>query len=111
MAVELATDFSQGSIYFVDPLTPFVTCPNCSHNFVARYSAKVEKFTCDNCGGECDPDFVQRGKRPVLILQNPAFKENYRGKISEENLQEIQAKLKGHLLLGVLNEATLLALL
>ena len=73
MTVEPAKDFSRGSIYFVDPLTPLVTCPNCNHDFVAQYSAKVEKFTCDNCGNECDPDFVQRGKRPVLIIQNPAF--------------------------------------
>lgn len=71
--MELANDFSIGNIYFVDPLTPLVACPNCHHNFVAHYSAKVEKFTCTNCGNECDPDFVQRGKRPVLIVQNPAF--------------------------------------
>jgi mRNA-degrading endonuclease toxin of MazEF toxin-antitoxin module len=73
MAVELANDFSRGSIYFVDPLTPLVACSNCQHYFVAHYSAKVEKFTCDHCGNECDPDFVQRGKRPVLIVQNPTF--------------------------------------
>ena len=73
MNSELAKDFSPGRIYFVDPLTPLVICPTCKHHFVAHYSAKIEKFTCDKCGSECDPDFVQRGKRPVLIVQNPAF--------------------------------------
>lgn len=73
MPLELAKDFSRGSIYLVDPLTPLVTCPNCSHQFVARYSTQVERFTCEKCGNASDPDFVQRGKRPVLLAQNPAF--------------------------------------
>ncbi len=73
MIPELTKDFSRGSIYFVDPLTPLVTCPSCRHQFVALYSAPVEKFTCEKCGQPCDPDFVHRGKRPVLIVQNPAF--------------------------------------
>ncbi len=73
MKPELAKDFSRGSIYFVDPLAPLVTCPSCRHQFVALYAAQVEKFTCEKCGSACDPDFVHRGKRPVLIVQNPAF--------------------------------------
>ena len=73
MALELATDFSKGSIYLVDPLRPLVTCPECGRKFVAHYRAKVEKFTCKTCGHRCDPDFVQRGERPVILLQNPGF--------------------------------------
>ena len=73
MAVELATKFPRGGIYLVDPLTPLVTCPRCSIQFVAHYSAKVEEFICSNCGFKCDPDFLHRGKRPVVIIQNPSY--------------------------------------
>lgn len=72
-SLELATDFSKGSIYLVDPLNPLVICPECGRRFVAHYRAKVEKFLCKNCGHRCDPDFVHRGKRPVILLQNPVF--------------------------------------
>ena len=50
MNVELADDFSKGSIYLVDPLTPLGKCSNCDNYFVAHYSATIEKFTCNKCG-------------------------------------------------------------
>jgi len=73
VTIELATNFSKGSIYLVDPLTPLVTCTRCSKQFVAHYTAKVEKFICSNCGYKCDPNFLHRGKRPVLVIQNPSY--------------------------------------
>ncbi len=73
MAVELANNFSKGSIYLVDPLTPLVTCPQCGNQFIAQYSATIEEFVCNNCGHKCDPNFLHRGKRPVLVIQNPSY--------------------------------------
>lgn len=73
MNIQLATDFSRGSIYFVDPLTPLIICPNCENQFIAKYTANIEKFVCNNCGHQCDPNFVHRGKRPVLVIQNPGY--------------------------------------
>ena len=65
----------KGEVYKIDPLKIYVNCGGCNKGFIHDYKLNFEVL-CPKCKKRNDPDRVQRGYRPMLIVQDPSYTES-----------------------------------
>ncbi|KKM10547.1 hypothetical protein SY88_12770 [Clostridiales bacterium PH28_bin88] len=66
-------DFRRKLIYKVSALKFTTRCIECDQLFVGQLPEPTYDLKCPHCGADNDPDHVQRGYRPFLIVQNESY--------------------------------------
>ncbi len=67
-----APSIRKGAVYKIDPLKIYVKCKQCGNEFIHDYNVNFD-IVCPNCRNHSDPDRIQRGYRPMIVIQEPSY--------------------------------------
>lgn len=63
---------TKGDVFLVNPLEILAECRDCKTFFLHSYSVNYT-IACQKCGKPISADRVQRGERPVIVIQDPSY--------------------------------------